>query len=328
MFAVEGAAVAAAGILRLAYAPPLRAQHEALGAADALGTRLAALTKSAALVAVPVDLTICDAFPVTHAWQPRALAGALVALALGLLAWRRRGPAVLLVLALVPSLQVVPIMRWWSPHYVYLPAVFVAMLAGELVDRLGDRHVAATWTLTGLLGVASVIDARKYRSDVALWTPEVTARASCREGQFYLGEVEREARRWDAAARRYEAALAPRPGMLAYVDRRAALVNLGTVRLEQRRFAEGRAAFERALEGTADAHARRQIVHNLAAAALGSGDAAEADRLLAEETSRPDALPASLVVRAMALEKLGRSGEATELLARARAAGLAPPSAR
>jgi iron complex outermembrane receptor protein len=38
-----------------------------------------------------------------------------------------------------------------------------------------------------VLGIVSVIDARKYRSDLTLWTPEVEARSTCREGQFYLG---------------------------------------------------------------------------------------------------------------------------------------------
>jgi tetratricopeptide (TPR) repeat protein len=226
----------------------------------------------------------------------------------------------LLALALLPSLQIVPVMRWWSPHYVYLPAAFALMLAGEVVDRLGDRAALAARALAGALGLVTLLDARTYATDAALWSREVEKRPACREGQFYLGEVDREARRWDAAARRYEAALAPRPSILAYVDHGAALVNLGTVRLEQRRFGEAREVFRRALEGVKDETKRRAIVHDLAAAALSEGDAAEADRLLEPETARPDAMPASLVVRAMALERLERRDEAAKLMSRARAA--------
>src|SRR4029079_1358004 len=137
----------------------------------------------------------------------------------------------------------VPVARWWSPHYVYLPAAFALMLVGELVDRLGERAVQVARAVAVVLGIVTILDARKYASDRALWTPEVEARSTCREGQFYLAEVDREAKRWEEAARRYEAALAPRPSTIAYVDRGAALVNLGTVRLEQGRFADARTAF-------------------------------------------------------------------------------------
>src|SRR5690606_24068735 len=125
--------------LRLAFAPAWRATHEPLSTGDAIGTRLAALAKSVAAVVLPIDRTICDAFPVTQAWRPTALAGgaALVLLAYG--AYKKRGVFLLLFLAVLPSLQIVPVMRWWSPHYAYLPLAFVAMLAGDTVDRLGAR---------------------------------------------------------------------------------------------------------------------------------------------------------------------------------------------
>jgi tetratricopeptide (TPR) repeat protein len=203
-------------------------------------------------------------------------------------------------------------MRWWSPHYVYVPAAFAMMLLAEIADR-SERGLMAGRAAAALLALLTVFDGRKYANDRTLWTPEVQARPSCREAQFYLGEIEREARRWDSAAARYEAALGPNDRVLAYVDRAAVLQNLGTVRLEQRRFEDARAAFGAALEGTKNEEARRELVHNLAALALQSGDAAEADRLLAPETARPDAHPASIQVRAIALEKLGRSREAAEL---------------
>jgi hypothetical protein len=57
-------------------------------------------------------------------------------------------------------------------------------------------------------------------------------------------------------------------------------------------------------------------VHNLAAVALGAGDAAEAARLLESETERRDALPESLLVRARALHELAREPEARELVRR------------
>jgi len=150
----------------------------------------------------------------------------------------------------------------------------------------------------------------------------VAHQPACLEGQFYLGEVERKAGRWEPAAKRYEAALSARPRVLAYVDRSAALQNLGTVRIEQGRFGEARRLFRSALEGTSDSRRRRELTHNLAGAALREGDAAEASALLEEETARADALPESLQLRAIALRELGRKEEAQRLLARV------PPAAR
>jgi hypothetical protein len=306
VFIGEIAALVGALGLRLAFAPAWRATSEKLSLADAVGTRAAALAKSVAAVVLPIDRTICDAFPVTHPWQPTALAGiaAFVALAYG--AYKRRGIVLLLFLSVLPSLQLVPVMRWWSSHYAYVPLVFVAMLGGELVDRLGAHAQRAAVAVMVILAVVTANEGRRYTDDASLWTPEVAAQPACREGHFYLGEVARSAKRWDDAAKHYEQAIATRPRVIAFVDRRAALQNLGTIRLEQRRFADARMVFLAALDGTQDEAARRELTHNLAIATLESGDPAEAARLLEPEAARADAWPESVMLRKIALERAAK----------------------
>lgn len=310
LFAAEGGALAAAVALRLAFAPAWRGSHPALSAGDAIGTRLAALAKSVAAIALPIDRTICDAFPITHVHQPAAIAGAIALGALAWGAWKKRGAALLLAVSVLPSLQLVPVPRWWSPHYVYVPLGFVVVLAADLAER---RSKIAAWIVAAALGVVSLWDGRRYANDTALFGPEVASQPACREAQLFLGDVARDEQKWEAAAKRYEAALAPWPGVLAYVDRGAALQNLGVVRSKQRRFEDARVAFHAALEGTTDPRRRRELTHDLAAASLEAGDATEAARLLEEETARADALPESIVVRAIALERLGRHDEARAL---------------
>jgi protein O-mannosyl-transferase len=312
----EGVAAAAALALRLAFGPPWRASHEPLGVGDAIGTRLASLAKSARAIALPVDRTICDAFPVTPWSAPSALLGALIVVGVVWLA-RRRGVALLFALSLLPGLQLVPVMRWWSPHYVYIAFAFGAMLLGAGAARATRGALIAIGSGLAFLGVISLLDGRRYADDTALWRPEVAKHPVCREGHFYLGDVAREAAKWEVAAKHYEAALAPRPRVIAFVDRRAALENLGTVRLEQGRFADAKAAFESALAGTHDPAARRELTHDLAVATLRAGDAEGAARLLEPESERADALAPSLLVRALALEQLGRADEARSLRERA-----------
>jgi tetratricopeptide (TPR) repeat protein len=318
----EALALAVAVALRWAFAPAWRAEHPALSASDAIGTRLASLARAAQTVLLPIDRTVCDASAIVSAASLPSIAGLAVAALVGWLAWRRRGAALLLALSLLPALQLVPVMRWWSPHYVYLPLACAAMLVAGVIDRSArPRAIVLAYAGAALLGVVTLVDGRRYADDEALWRPEVEARPACREGHFYLGEVARARQGWADAELHYRAALADWPGTLAYVDRAAAWQNLGAVELEQGDLAEARAAFARALELTSEPASRRRLLHNLAGIALQAGDAAEAWRLLEEEVARDDALPESIYLAAKALHALGREQETRALIARLRRAG-------
>jgi tetratricopeptide (TPR) repeat protein len=317
LLAAEAAALAVALVLRLLFAPPWRASAPSLSLSEGAGTRLAALGKSTGALLWPLDRTICDAFAVSSLASGRSLLGALVLLALVALAWKRRGPALLLALSVLPALQLVPVMRWWSPHYLYIPLIFAAMLAASAIPQ-GRAPVIAATVLAAAAAVVVARDDLRFRSDQSLWSREVSAQPACREGHFYLAEAAREAQLPDRAAQHYQQAIAEDAGIISYVDRGAALQNLGVVQLEQRRFAEAATAFRAALQLAGNDRERRQLTHNLAAAELSVGHAAEAERLLAPETQRPDALRASLLLRARALEGLGRRQEAVELVQRLR----------
>ena len=151
---------------------------------------------------------------------------------------------------------------------------------------------------------------------------EVAADSTCREAHFYLGESAREKKNFDEAAKHYERAVLSTPGVLSYVDQLSALQNLGVVRLELGELDLARVSFRAALAITADDEHRRRLTHNLATAELKAGQAGEAARLLEPEAARPDPYPASLLIRARALGKLGRTEEATLLVQRLK--GLAP----
>lgn len=258
MLCAEGVALGIAIVLRFFFAPKWRATFPAFSASEAIETRLAALSKSVVTMvgASPFDRTVCDAFSVTPLLSLGALTGALVGFGIGYLAWARRGPALLLVLALLPSLQVVPIMRWWSPHYTYAPLAFAAMIAGEWLAKT-ERNLLWTSFAFVFFTVQSLADGARFRSDETLWGVEVARHPQCREAQFYLGEVAREWAQWDRAADHYARAISETPGVISFVDLQAALENFGAVELQRRRPRRARALFEAALEHTSDPNERR-----------------------------------------------------------------------
>jgi Tfp pilus assembly protein PilF len=213
----------------------------------------------------------------------------------------------------------VPVMRWWSPHYLYVPLAFGAMLVTEIIERRGElvARVAAVSVL--LLPVAAVIEDFHYAGDEALWAREVEKQPACREAHFYLAEVDRQAGRLDQAVLHYEHAASANPRMLSYVDLASTLQNLGVTRLQQGKLDESRAALRAALEVAPDEARRRMLTHNLATTELRAGNPEEAARLLQPELARPDALGVSLVVGARAAQMLGRLDEARSLTRRIQA---------
>jgi tetratricopeptide (TPR) repeat protein len=316
LLAAEAGAFLAATAVRLGFAPPFRAEFPGWSADEALGTRLGALARSAATLAGVGDRAICDATPILKPIHPLALGGGLLGLLVLWLAWKRRGPALLFAVALLPCLHVVPVMRFWSPHYLYVPLAFGTMLAAEFAVRAGRPALVGAGVLGVVYAAICLRDGARFRSDVALWRPEVSWRPECREGHLFLGDAARAARKWQAAAAHYARAAAPVPGHVAYADTVAALYGLGATRLSQKRFVEARDAWSEAASLATTEGDSRKLLHNLATLSLNQGDPAEAERLLRPETERERPFVESLLVRARALHALGRDAEAAALHAR------------
>ncbi|HEY0463610.1 MAG TPA: tetratricopeptide repeat protein [Polyangiaceae bacterium] len=316
LYAAELAALLLTGVLRLTYAPHWRAPFPALTFNEQLGTRLAAFARSSALLLVPIDGTVCDASAVVPLTNVTALLGLGGLALLAYVVHRERTIAPLFALALLPSLNLVPVMRFWSPHYLYVPLTFGAMLAAKAFDRY-ERVLSPVAVAAGAGWLfLSFSQAGRYLNDAALFRPEVARRPECREAQFFLGEVARLEKDWETAARRYEAAIQSDPSILAYVDRGAALQNLGAARFAQNRFVEAERAWTQALELSRDPGQQRRLRSNLGAATLRAGHPAATVRLLADDVTGPDALPESIFLMATALRKLGHEREARAVLQR------------
>lgn len=305
--------------LRLGVALPWRGEAPTLGLTEGVTTRLAALGKTLRLIAlVAPDTSVCDDFPVVGFGAPDAWLGGAALLGLSWLSWRRGGVVACLSLSLLPALQLVPVPRFWSAHYAYLPLAFFCLALGRAVPTwLGQARLALTTrvpnasTLTRLalilplaLAFWTAFVGQRFVSDSVLWSAEIDRHPACREAHFYLGEVARGRRDFPEAERAYRTALTPTPGVLAYVDQRAAHANLGTVLLELRRAPEARAQFAQALLFPSNEIERRHLRYDFALAALYSGDARTTITALAEELERPDPLPTAQRLDAAARQVL------------------------
>lgn len=301
--------------LRLAFAPPWHAPPLPLSLGQHIATRAGALWRSLGALVGPPALRLCDDVPILGLGDPRAILGILAALALALLAWRKPAPVRLFALALLPSISPIPVPRLWSPHYLYVPLAFAAMAVAAPLVRM---RLTTGLALAGVvaMSVLSYREAARYHDDRALFEAELMQQPMCREGWLYVGDARREANDLAGAREAYQRALAPTPGHVAYVDRGAALQNLGITSLQLGEPADAERALRDALDHVADPRARRELVHDLAAARLAEGHPEDAAALLESETRRPDALPASLLLRAQALDALGRHDEAAALRAR------------
>ena len=305
-------------LLRLRFAPVWRATLPPLSPGDWVGTRLASVLKSAAVLTWPVDRFICDAFPVSALGSWRALGGVAVLGALGFLAWRRRGPALLLAITLAPSLQGIAAPRFWSPHYLYFPLVFVAWLVAERLAAWKRAGLVAGGLAATCLSLLSLADGRRYLSNETMFTPEVNQNAQCLEAQFYLAEGLRARGDFNGAAAAYQAAQATDSRVLAYVDAYAAAQNLGVTRLLQKRPQDAEAAFLQALQRVSDPADRRYLLINLGTAAFHAKEYARVLEYLAGEAEQPAPLLDALYMSAVALHELGQDDEALQMLARAR----------
>jgi hypothetical protein len=309
LFAAEGLGLAGAVALRLAFAPAWRSHQPALDVSQAIGTRLVAVAQSGWALIAPSG--VCDAVRISPPWDPWALAGLAVTVALCAIAWRNRRLGLLMLCAGLPALNLIAAPRFWSPHYLYLPWAFLALI---LAARVAEHR----WMLA-VLAALSLWDARRFENDQTLFAAEAQ-RPECREAQLYAADALRQAGDLENAAAMYERAASPAPGFVAYSDERAAKQNLGLTRLAQGQYFEAELAFTEALEKSVSVPDRDELTHNLAAVAVARGDPAGAARLLEPIVAFPTARRESILLLARAYHDMGRDEAAQGLLRRLTAA--------
>ncbi|MFQ5667060.1 MAG: tetratricopeptide repeat protein [Candidatus Binatia bacterium] len=280
-------------------------------------------------------LTVCDDWRLSASWDAATVA-ATVALGclLAALAWGwRRWPFVAfgvtwMLLALIPVLNIVPILHYRADRFFYLPfigwslaCVRLAQASGAMLVQRGIvsaqrlRHGAALLGVLTLVALTSLTARRNalFADDVTLFESTLRVSPWCREAHTALGDAFLRAGRAADAARQYERALRARPHRASYVVLPKVLINLGMAKLAVHNYAAAEAAFTRAH------HLQPQLLHplfGLGVANLGLGRASTAATWLEAAYAHAPNNPDVVVNLGLSYDRLGRAAQAAALYRR------------
>ena len=291
---------------------------------EALGTRLLVLGQRLLEWILPTVPSLSDAVLPVPWFNPGALASLLALLGFAVLAWRAvqdghksiRLLVLFLAVAIFPAANIVPLPRFTSPHYGYFAALGFVTLWASMLEHLLHRRAnlgrplawgTALWLIVA--AASTFIGGFAFRDDLSLFGPQVARDQNFAEGHYYLGSHHHKARDLDRAASSYQAALDVPPGVLAYVDRPALLLNFAAVRFEQERYADAEELFI-AAQAVASREAQFLILYQRALIAEKQKNPAKVIELLG---SHPQAerwrQPAQLLQRARVELAMGHPGD-------------------
>lgn len=243
LFIGECAAIAIYLYLRQIAVPEVwHATGSFLDWSQALGTRLSALGMRLVELISPLAPSLSDATRLQPLLSPACVLTVTAIVVLGYLVYRARSDVRIVrlgwffAIALAPALNLIPLPRFSSPHYGYLASLAVGVLAVVVWQRLQAMRPAlrimsvaagVLWLL--IAGFNTFRFGFRFENDRTLFAPEVAADPHFLEGHAYLGQYWMEQQQWLQAKEALEAALREPLGIIAYVDRGSAQVNLAGV---------------------------------------------------------------------------------------------------
>jgi hypothetical protein len=148
--------------------------------------------------------------------------------------WRRIAGFTLV--ALLPAIGLFYLPRLSSPHYGYLATVAAGVMAVQLFRQIKvEEHREVAQNLAGawiiLAFINTFVGGFRFQDDRQLFAPEVERDPQYREGAFYLGNYYWQNGDLIQAEKYFTRALEKNDGIVAFVDRPAATINLAGVEL-------------------------------------------------------------------------------------------------
>ena len=295
-----------------------------------IGMRLLVLGRQLVNLLSPLPPVLSDVVPMVGLHQAVPLLMiAVVAIAITLMVRAGvRSPMTMVMLlvttALLPGLDILPLPRFYSPHYAYLA---VAPMAGGVVllvrwwrgktNRqigVGAYGLVAVWLAVAAGSTAGM--GSRFNSDLTFFKPEVDKDPRFSEAWFYIGNYYKAERNFEAADSAYDRGLSPAPGVVRFFDPLELLINKSSVAVQQDRLP---AADSMMLLAQASSPAAMQPNIAFIRADI-AGRMGRYDTVIALLYGREENLqrPETCRLLATALARLGREKEAEEMEERGR----------
>ena len=315
------------GVFRLRAIPEIwSTKIQNLSFSQALATRLSVFTVRLIDIINPARPNFSDATLITDmtVWKPWL---AIFLLLAGVFIIYRKGKKstvskllFFILITLLPSLSILPLPRFSSPHYSYIaaPAAGVAaiLIGRKVMNSFGSAGKAIfilliTIWISGM--TASTYTAGfLFKNDLTLFSHEVKRDDNFREGHFYLGDYYLRQRNFKQAVRHLEASLSEDARAIAFVDRPAAMVNLAGAYLSLQKIAEAEKLLIEVIRKSSGSN-YLQASYNLAVIAERKGDYRKVVGLLGGEINQWRQ-PEPLLLFVKGLIKTGKEDEADNIL--------------
>ena len=243
-----GAALAAVWYLRHRAMPVTWCiTGEPLAPSARVGTTLVALGRHVLNLVSPLAPQVSDSLTITGITSAVPLLVAAICLIVFILALRKGigSPVAAMIflaaISLFPALNLLPLPRFYSPHYAYLA---VAPVTGRFIVlfRSARRFVrpplhaaplvlATTWIVIAL--ITTIQNGNRLQSDLTLFMPEVIRDSRFSEGWFYCGNCLRATGRFGEAQTAYNEGLLPAPGCIRFYPEMELLINQSALAVQR-----------------------------------------------------------------------------------------------
>ena len=224
----------------------------------------------------------------------------------------------IIAICLAPTLNILPLPRFRSPHYSYF-AVVGAIMTIILLMRFFDikyilrnitKTLLAIWIL--IMAYSTFAAGFQFKNDRTLFEKEVNIDQNFLEGHYYLGNFYLSTGNYSLASREYELAMPSRHNVIAFVDKPSLLTNLALIRIKENHPEEAEILLTHAEESAANAE-KSLIAYNRAVLASQQGNYTKVFEILSKYKS--DFTKAEpLLLMATALKYLHRTQEAKQVL--------------
>lgn len=261
-----------------------------------IGTTLGLLLKWILLLISPFKPNFSDAVPVLGLLNIYTMTILLILFAVLVIIVRSgltsniSKSLMLILIFLAPGLNIIPVPRIGSPHYIYLPVVGFASLVVILFVKLKRKFlkfIITTWLIVSSLSVFNA--GFQFKNDLTLFKPEVEKDVNFYEGHYYLGNYYLKTQDLDHAEKEFELGAREDTSLLAFRNNWAMLINLAGVKLEKGKLDEAESLYKRAEKET-PVSMKNYMLYNFALVAYKKGDYKKVVELLSHKDSlTPDA---------------------------------------